>query len=132
VPQLEINTKIEKILKKYNSDVVYTTPYDLSKDHQKVFESTLVACRPLKSSVKQILCYEIPGYSFTSFEPNTYENVTKEFPLKIKAFQVYKSEVEEFPSPRSLEFIENLAKVRGVESGFKKAEAFRLIRNNSV
>ena len=32
--------------------------------------------------------------------------------------------------PRSFEYIEALAKLRGMESGFLKAEAFRLIRNS--
>ena len=41
---------------------------------------------------------------------------------------MYKSEFEEFPNPRSIAAIENLAIQRGVESGTKKAEAFELIR----
>ena len=34
------------------------------------------------------------------------------------------------PHPRSFEYIEALAKIRGVESGFLKAEAFRMIRSS--
>ena len=41
---------------------------------------------------------------------------------------MYKSEIEEFPNPRSIIAIENLAIMRGIESGFKKAEAFELIK----
>lgn len=130
VPQLEINQNIEKIIKRYKPKIVYTSPFnDLNKDHQKVFESTLVATRPLSSSVKQILCYEIPGLTNIPFNPTVYENITKEFSSKIKAFKQYDSEVMEFPHPRSVKSIENLAIQRGIESGLKQAEAFQLIRN---
>jgi LmbE family N-acetylglucosaminyl deacetylase len=125
---LDINKKLEEIIEKYRPEIVYTAPKnDLNLDHQIVFNSTLVACRP-KSGVKQILCYEIQGNTKVPFAPNVFENIEKEFPYKIKGFKMYKSEIEEFPNPRSITAIENLAIQRGVESGTKKAEAFELIR----
>ena len=125
---LDINKKLEEIIEKYKPEIVYTAPKnDLNLDHQMVFNSTLVACRP-KSGVKQILCYEIQGNTKVPFVPNVFENIEKEFPYKIKGFKMYKSEIEEFPNPRSIAAIENLAIQRGVESGTKKAEAFELIR----
>ena len=125
---LDINKKLEEIIEKYRPEIVYTAPKnDLNLDHQMVFNSTLVACRP-KSGVKQILCYEIQGNTKVPFVPNVFENIEKEFSYKIKGFKMYKSEIEEFPNPRSIIAIENLAILRGIESGFKKAEAFELIR----
>ena len=125
---LDINKKLEEIIEKYKPEIVYTAPKnDLNLDHQVVFNSTLVACRP-KSGVKQILCYEIQGNTKVPFVPNVFENIEKEFPYKIKGFKMYKSEIEEFPNPRSIAAIENLAIQRGIESGTKKAEAFELIR----
>ena len=125
---LDINKKLEEIIEKYRPEIVYTAPKnDLNLDHQMVFNSTLVACRP-KSGVKQILCYEIQGNTKVPFVPNVFENIEKEFSYKIKGFKMYKSEIEEFPNPRSITAIENLAIQRGVESGTKKAEAFELIR----
>ena len=125
---LDINKKLEEIIEKYKPEIVYTAPKnDLNLDHQMVFNSTLVACRP-KSGVKQILCYEIQGNTKVPFAPNVFENIEKEFPYKIKGFKMYESENEEFPNPRSIAAIENLAIQRGVESGTKKAEAFELIR----
>ena len=125
---LDINKKLEEIIEKYKPEIVYTAPKnDLNLDHQVVFSSTLVACRP-KSGVKQILCYEIQGNTKVPFVPNVFENIEKEFSYKIKGFKMYKSEIEEFPNPRSITAIENLAIQRGVESGTKKAEAFELIR----
>ena len=129
IPHLEINRSLEKVIAKINPDVVYTTPYnDLNKDHLKVFESTLVAARPLSSSVKEIICYELPGLTNNPFKPNTYVEITDHISYKIKAFKMYKSEIEKFPHPRSIKSIENLSIQRGIESGLKNAEAFESIR----
>tara|TARA_Y100000817_G_C16789412_1_gene514356 strand:- start:250 stop:891 length:642 start_codon:yes stop_codon:yes gene_type:complete len=128
IPHLEINRKLEKIIQKFNPKIVYTTPNaDLNKDHQKVFDSTLVVTRPQSSNVKYLLSYEFPGKKINSSNSLVYENITNEFQYKIKSFKNYKSEVMPFPHPRSLKAIEALAQIRGVESGFEKAEAFNLI-----
>ena len=130
VPQLKINEEIEKIIRKFKPSVVYSPPpNDLNKDHQKVFESSLVTTRPFSSSVKSLLCYELPGMVRKPFNPSIYENIAKEFSYKIKAFKMYKNEVMNFPHPRSIQAIENLAIQRGVESSLKMAESFQLIRS---
>ena len=132
IPHLEINKKLEKVIKEFKPEIVYTTPFnDLNLDHQKVFESTLVATRPISSTVKQILSYEIPGITKKPFNPNVYENIQKEFLSKIKAIKLYKSEIKDFPHSRSLEVIESISKIRGMESGLKNAEAFMLIKKIS-
>ena len=129
VPHLELNKKLEKIIKKFKPEIVYCTPFnDLNKDHQKVFESTLVVTRPVSSSVKKVLCYEIPGSKRRPFNPTVYEDISSEFLSKIKAMKIYKSELEKFPHPRSIEAITSLAKQRGVESGLKNVESFELLR----
>ena len=130
IPHLEINIELEKIIRKYNSQIVYTTPYnDLNKDHQLVFESTLVATRPLSSNVKQIFCYELPGIVKTPFQPTVYENIKNELSYKIKAFRMYKSEITKFPHSRSIASIVKLSIQRGIESGLQRAESFQLIRS---
>ena len=130
VPHLEINKQLEKIIKKFKPSIVYSPPsHDLNKDHQKVFEAALVITRPFSSSVKKLLCYELPGPVREPFHPSVYENIEKEFSHKIKAFKMYKTEVMKFPHPRSIKAIENLAIQRGVESSLKMAESFQLIRS---
>ena len=129
VSHLEINRELEKIIKKFNPKIVYTTSrHDINKDHQTVFESTLVVTRPQSSNVKQVFSYETAGMTISRFLPTVFEEISKEFKYKIKSFRMYKSELRPFPHPRSLKAIENLAIQRGVESGTKKAEAFELIR----
>ncbi len=130
VPHLEINKQLEKIIKKFKPSIVYSPPsHDLNKDHQKVFESALVITRPFSSSVKKLLCYELPGPVREPFHPSVYENVEKEFSYKIKGFKMYKSEIMKFPHPRSINAIENLAIYRGTQSGLRKAEAFELVHS---
>ena len=86
IPHVEINKKLEKLIKKINPKIVYTTPNnDLNKDHQKVFESTLVVTRPHSSNVNQVLSYEFPGLKRkTSTMHNVYEDISKEFSYKVK------------------------------------------------
>lgn len=131
IPQLQINLQIEKLIKKYNPSTVYTTPYsDFHKDHQKIHESTLVATRPASSKVKHVLSYEIPGTVKSTYSPTVFEEITsKELSDKITAFKFYTTEIKKYPHPRSIESIKNLSMHRGIESGVKNAEAFRLIRS---
>ena len=130
IPQLEINKKIEEVIESFKPQIIYTTPNnDYNKDHKIVYESTLIATRPTTKCIKEVLSYEIPNYVKNPFEANVYENISKEFTTKIKAFNQFKSEIHKMPHPRSLEYIESLAKLCGMESGFLKAEAFRLISN---
>ena len=129
ISHLEINRELEKIIKKFNPKIVYTTTrHDINKDHQTVFESTLVVTRPQSSNVKQVFSYETGGMTISQFLPTVFEDISKEFKYKIKSFKMYKSELRPFPHLRSLKAIENLAIQRGIESGTKKAEAFELIR----
>tara|TARA_Y100000741_G_scaffold362589_1_gene348662 strand:- start:1554 stop:2192 length:639 start_codon:yes stop_codon:yes gene_type:complete len=132
ITQLEINKEIERMIEKYKPEIVFTSPKnDLNMDHQVTFNSTLVATRPNSSGVKQVFSYELPGFVKEPFLANYFEDITKEFTHKIRAFKNYKSEIRKFPHARSIEGIENLAIYRGIQSGLKKAEAFQLIRNIS-
>jgi len=56
IPQKDLNKSISKIIKKIKPDVLYI-PHkgDLNKDHRIIFESSLVASRPLKHIVRRIL-----------------------------------------------------------------------------
>ncbi len=130
VPQIEINIAIEKLIQKYNPQVVYTTPkHDLHADHHKVHECTVVATRPHCNSILKILNYEFPTVQKSVFLPNVYIDISKEFIKKITAFKFHKSEQQKFPLPRSLKSIKNLAERRGIESNLKLAEGFNLIRD---
>ena len=130
IPHLELNKSVEQIISKNKPQIVFTTPNnDLNKDHQIVFETTLIATRSTSSNVKEILSYELPGIIKNPFLPNRYIEINKEIKHKINAFKMYKSEIEKFPHPRSIEAIKNLSIQRGIESGLKNAEAFQIIKS---
>ena len=131
-PQIEINVALEKLIKKYNPQVVYTTPkHDLHTDHFKVHECSVVATRPHSNSILRVLNYEFPTVQKTVFLPNVFVDISKEFTKKITAFRFHTTEQQKYPLPRSLESIKNLAERRGIESNLKLAEGFNLIRDIS-
>ena len=130
IPHLEMNKSLEQVISKIKPKMVFTTPHhDLNKDHQIVFDSTLISTRSITSDVKEILTYELPGAVKTPFLHNRYVDINKEIKFKINAFKMYKSEIENFPHPRSIKAIENLSIQRGIESGLKNAEAFQIIKS---
>jgi LmbE family N-acetylglucosaminyl deacetylase len=138
VDLLDIIKKIEIKLEKFFADVIYTHfPSDLNVDHRLLSEAVLTATRPMPGQgVKKIFFFEVPsstdwkfggsGQSF--FSPNVFVNIESTLSQKMRALAHYQSEMRAFPHARSLENLENLAKVRGAHVGYKAAEAFILAR----
>ena len=113
-------------------------PYknDASNDHRVVFESALFSVRPKPDSfIKKVFSYEClsstewnikPGEE--TFVPTYYEDISDFLEVKLEAMKVYKSELQEFPHPRSIKGLRVSAEKRGTEAGVKAAEAFMLVR----
>lgn len=137
VSLLQVTKAVEEIINKIHPDIVYTHHYgDLNIDHRISFQAVMTACRPGKTSVRKIYSCEVLSSTewqaktaANVFLPNTYIDIEKYIGLKIKLMELYKREIAAFPFPRSAEGIRTLAKFRGMESGLKYAEAFRLIRS---
>ena len=139
VPQKELNDAISKCVQEVNPEIVFIPFHgDINKDHRLVSEAALVALRPKPgSNIKKVYLYEVlsetewakPAQKIEDvFIPNYYEDISEFLNDKIKAMECYKSEIKEYPHPRSLEGIKVLAQKRGMESGVKYAEAFMLLR----
>lgn len=137
-PRYIIANKIAEIIRKYYVDTVYIPHWgDCHKDHEVIHDCAMVACRPLSgSSVKRVYSYETlsetewgePSPSFV-FIPTRYVTFTKEqFDIKLRAMAEFKSQLRDFPSSRSLEAIEALAKFRGATVSSERAEAFMTLR----
>ncbi len=134
----EISQSISKIIKKLDIKVLFL-PHrgDIHNDHTIVFKAGLVAARPVNNnSVKNIYSYETLSetewaapFSDEAFIPTHFVNITNQIKYKLEAMQCFKSQVRPFPSTRSLETIDALAKYRGATVGFQRAEAFMTIRN---
>jgi len=135
VQLIELASKIELLIKKLKPRIVYTHYWgDVNQDHRRLYDASLIACRPNNSSsIKQLLCYETPsstdaGSHHLRFNPNYFVNVEKVFAKKIRALNQYKNELGKFPHPRSIEAIQIRAGFWGQRVGVKKAEAFFILR----
>lgn len=138
VPAYKISLAINKIIKNHSIDTMYV-PHrgDIHKDHGITYLASLVAARPINGcTVKKILAYETlsetewaPPFGDDAFIPTEFVGISEFLNKKIAAFSCFGTQKKEFPHPRSLESIENLAKMRGATVGFDRAEAFMIIRN---
>ena len=97
----------------------------------------MTAFRPIKGeTVREIYSFEVPSstewnsYSKeTVFIPNVFSDVADTIDIKTRAMAEYKSELREYPHPRSLKHIKELAKVNGAKVGLEYGENFVLIRS---
>lgn len=129
---------IEKYIADLKPDIIYTHHVgDANQDHATAFRATMIAARTTTNlpAVDKILCYEVPssteqspplaGYAFI---PNVFVDISEVLPIKLKALRAYKTELAEFPHPRSISALSALAQMRGSQVGLKAAEAFVLVR----
>jgi LmbE family N-acetylglucosaminyl deacetylase len=134
VPLLNIVQEIEKIIQTIKPQIIFTHyEKDLNIDHQITYKATITATRPMENcSVKEIYSFEILSSTEwaypLSFSPDVFFDITNTLKDKINAMRCYKSELRNFPHPRSLEGIELNAKYMGMRVGLKAAEAFKCIR----
>jgi LmbE family N-acetylglucosaminyl deacetylase len=130
---LELSGKIEKIIKKWKPDTVYTHfNGDLNQDHRRVFEATMIAVRPVpKSPIQNVICFETPSsteWGTVGFHPNYFVDIKSGIKQKIKAMKKYSEEVKAAPHPRSVKSLINRAEYWGSIIGRESAEAFIQIR----
>lgn len=137
LPLLEIAKVVETHIFRIKPTIVYTHyAHDLNVDHRLSFQAVLTACRPQPGFfVKKILAFEILSsteWQMKSceliFSATEYVNISRFIEKKLKLMSFYKSELRQFPHPRSLEGIKTLARFRGMEVGFNFAEAFQVVR----
>lgn len=134
----EINQALLKVVDKVKPEIAYI-PHkgDMHIDHRVVAESAMVALRPVNNpQLKTIYAYEtlsetewnIPTVD-NAFIPNVWSDITKTMDKKIEAMKCYKSQLRDFPNPRSLDAIEALSKLRGSTICVNNAECFMIIRS---
>jgi LmbE family N-acetylglucosaminyl deacetylase len=133
----EISREIFMVIEEFKIETIYL-PHrgDIHHDHKTVFNAGLVAARPhANNPVKRIYSYETLSetewaapFNNDVFNPSYFVNITDTFALKLEAMKCFKSQIREFPNPRSLKVIEALANYRGSTVGVSHAEAFITIR----
>lgn len=138
-PHIEINNAIEKTINSFKPSIVYTHFYgDVNLDHQRVYESTLVACRPVSDQhVKRLFLYSVPSSTEWSsqlsgniFAPNWYEDISGDYAeRKYKGMECYSTELRSYPHPRSIEYLRAADIAEGNRVGLLLAESFILLRS---
>ena len=108
---------------------------DVHSDHKIVAEVISTCTKNFRFPfIKKILAYEVISETDFNlnrrqiFSPNYYEDISKFLTKKKNAMKIYKSEIKNFPFPRSIKTIDALAKLRGSQIGKNAAESFEILR----
>jgi len=126
---------ISQVFQRYQPvEVLVPHPSDVHSDHRYVFDAVASCSKWFRyPSIKRILAYETlseTGFGLKSsqpFVPTVFINIAPYLDAKLKAMEIYASELGDFPFPRSHSAISALAQFRGASSGFEAAEAFELL-----
>ena len=138
VDLLDIVQHIEQVIAEVKPEIVFTHHGgDMNIDHQITYQAVLTATRPLPGEgVRKIYTFEIPSSTeWNAFDkeqlfiPNTFIDVSETIDQKVEAMACYVSELREYPHPRSLQHIRELARVNGTKVGLACSENFRLVRS---
>ncbi len=130
VDLLDVIKQVERFIKEYSPNIIYTHHfYDVNIDHSIVHRAVVTAARPLPgASFEKLLFFEVPSSTEwqieQAFSPNYFVNISNTILRKLEALEVYKSEMRDWPHPRSIKGVENLAAWRGCSVGYNSAEAF--------
>jgi len=134
VDLLDIIKVISKVKDEVRPDIIFTHyEHDLNIDHQITYKAVITATRPMENEcVKEIYSFEILSSTEwnypLSFNPDIYFDISDTINLKVNAMKEYKSELCEYPHPRSLEGIKLNSKYQGIRVGKKYVEAFKSVR----
>lgn len=137
LPHHYLNHRLSEVFNEVKPTIVYTHHLgDPHIDHKTLFDSVMVLTRPKPgSSVKKVMVFEVlsetnwsPPFGSFIFTPNVYIDISKHLDKKIEIMKTYKSEINLFPHPRSLEALRANAIQRGSTIGKEAAEAFMLVR----
>jgi LmbE family N-acetylglucosaminyl deacetylase len=136
IPMSDLVAGVSDAFRSFEPEEVFVPhPSDVHTDHRVVFNAVASCTKWFRyPSVKRVLAYEtLSETDFgmgtdQAFRPNVFVNIEHFLNDKLRAMDIYASELGEFPFPRSHEAIRALATLRGAASGFKAAEAFELLR----
>ena len=111
--------------------------HNLNIDHRLTFQAVLTCCRPQPDfKHPDIYSFEIPSStewqvlsSENVFKPNIFIDIADTIDIKLKALEIYKAEMREYPHSRSLEGVKIMAQDWGRKVGKHFIEAFELIRS---
>lgn len=137
VPKGKLIGDISDLVSEVKPSEVFTTyRNDAHSDHEVVFDAVMSATKSFRYPfVKRIFAYETlsetdfgmkPGDG--CFRPNYFVNISDFLEKKLTILELFKSEVGEFPFPRSRTALKSLARLRGAQCNQQAAESFMLLK----
>ena len=139
-PVHELNSKILHTVRRLKPQMVFCPYPDRHIDHRNVFDSVMVATRPIGvgTNIEILAAYETLSETHwnaphiePNFTPNWVIDISDHIETKLKALKCYESQISDFPGPRSIEATKALAKFRGTQAGFAYGEGMHIIRKIS-
>ena len=136
-PLHEVNGRISKVVSDFNPQIVLCPYPDRHIDHRLVFDSVMVATRPVGvgRNIEILAAYETLSETHwnaphiePNFTPNWVVDISDYIDAKLAALKCYESQITDFPGSRSIEAVESLAKFRGTQAGFGYGEGFHIVR----
>ncbi|MBX3244936.1 MAG: PIG-L family deacetylase [Acidobacteria bacterium] len=137
IPVSELNSLILTEVEKAAPQILLIPYYDRHIDHRQIFDACMVAARPVGAgkNIGLVAAYETISETHwnaphiePNFTPNFCVDITSQIDAKLAAMECFKSQLHEFPGPRSIEALKALALFRGSQAGYGYAEAFHVIR----
>ena len=121
------------IISEYKPNIIYTQyGGDINRDHKILFEAVQVASRPTEKYIDTIYAFDTASsteWAFPrNFIPDTWVDISKTLDTKLKAMQCYKSELRDYPHPRSIKALQYKAYAWGNQVLVDAAEVFMTIR----
>ncbi len=139
LPLSNVVNKISEVFLDFQPDEIFLPhPGDVHSDHRVCFDAIMACTKWFRHpSIKRILTYETLSETDANldltkpFQPTVFVEISETLDRKWELLQLYKSEMHEFPFPRSEKTIKSLARLRGSQSGYEAAEAFCLLRERN-
>jgi N-acetylglucosamine malate deacetylase 1 len=132
-----LNGKIVAVVKEVGPQIVLLPYPDRHVDHRIVFESAMVATRPVAhgTAIRLVAAYETLSETHwnaphiePNFVPSWVVDISAFVEKKVAALRAYASQITPFPGPRSVEAALALAAFRGTQAGFAHGEGFHVVR----
>jgi N-acetylglucosamine malate deacetylase 1 len=128
-----IITPIEAVVREVRPQIVYCQHGgDVNRDHELLFKAILVATRPTEDFIEVVCAFDTASSTEWAyprmFVPDTWVDIAATLDRKLEAMACYRSELREYPHPRSLQGLRNKAHAWGNQCCMDAAETFMTIR----
>jgi len=141
VTRADVVRAIGRVFQLVMPSVVYL-PYagDAHSDHATIFHASASCTKWFRfESITEVLVYETLSETDAGidpdsrgFRPQLFVDISSQLEEKLRIMTIYRSELEDFPFPRSIEAIRALAMWRGAAMGAHAAESFIILRQRRI